>query len=457
MNKAVYALSAVLLSGCVAVGPDYSAPVFDAPSKFVGGATDELRQAAETAWWKGLHDPALNRLVSIGLNQNLDVRTALERIVEAEHNARRFGVAEQQITGNVAWSARRGESGGVVSEDASVDADAAFVFDLFGEFSRAREQSLADLDAANFEAGTVKLAYLSDVVAAYTLVRYYQSAAQITRETIASRRETLNVVRQRADVQEGTQLEVAQAQSLLATAEASLPILTAQAKVNTFRLATLLNVPTDNIVDLISSGAGIPAPSASPTGVPADLLRNRPDIRAAERGFAAATAAVGVSEAQLYPSLRLSGSVSVAETNAWSFGPTVTLPVLDRGVRLANRDIARSQARQAELAYRQAFVLAIEEVQSAMMLTQARRSQVAAYTKAASSSERVLNLARRSYEAGVATIDSVLDAERTRLSDRLNLAQAQSDHAQAWVRQQVAVGKGWAVSPDTALAMLENN
>ncbi len=455
MRKAVCAISAMLLSGCVAVGPDYEPPSLNAPNKFVGGATKELRDAAAIAWWTELQDPALNRLVSIGLKQNLDVKTALERIVEAQHNARRFGVVEQQLDGDVDWNARRSETGGVVSEDASLNADAFFVFDLFGEFSRAREQSVAELEAARFQAGTVKLAYLSDVVSAYALVRYFQNAAQVTRETIASQRETLSVVRERAEVQESTQLEIAQAQSLLANAEASLPILVAQARVNTFRLATLLNVSTGEVSDVIAKNRGIPNPKGIENGVPADLLRNRPDIRSAERDLAAATAAVGVTEAQLYPSLRLAGTVGVGETNSWSFGPSLSLPVFDRSLRSANLDVARSRARQAELGYRQTFITAVEEVQVAMTLTEARHAQVHAFQKAVSASERVLNLARRSYEAGVVPVDEVLDADRTRLSDRLDLAQAQSDYVQAWIRQQVATGKGWDVLTGDAVAMLQ--
>lgn len=451
MDNKVVVLAAMLLSGCVALGPDYSAPDFDAPSKFVGGATHELREASGMAWWQNLNDPVLNGLVSIGMTQNLDVQTALERIVAARENTRIFGVA-QQIDGTATWDARRSEtSSSVITDDASLSADAFYVFDLFGEFQRGREQSLAELSAAEFEAGTVKLAYLSDIVTAYVLVRYFQVAAQITRDTITSRRNTLTVTRQRAEAQEGTQLEVAQAQSLLANAEATLPILTAQARVNAFRIATLLNVPTETVAMKLETGYAIPNPVLdTETGIPADLLRNRPDIRAAERELAAASAAVGISEAQLYPSLRLSGSITVGEADTWSFGPTLSLPLFDRTRRLANHSIALSTARQAELEYRRTFILAIEEVQAALTLTRARHQQVAAYGQANASAERVLNLARRSFEGGVVTIDEVLDADRTRLNARLNLAQAQSDYVQAWVQQQVAAGKGWAVSPESA-------
>ncbi len=448
MKPAVWAALVMLFSGCV--NPEYVAPSLEAPGKYVGGGTESLQAATGQAWWQGLNDPVLNDLVMIGLTQNLDVQTALERVVAARDNTRLFGV-EQQIDGTVSWDARRQGVGGVLSNDANLTGDAFFVLDLFGEYAQARNQSLAELNAAEYDAGTVKLAYLSDIVSSYIQVRYFQQAAKITRETIASRRQTLAFARQRANVREGTQLEVAQAQSLLASAQATLPILTAQAKVSTFRIATLLNVPAGVVAYKISRYSAIPNPAGDPNaGVPADLLRNRPDVRAAERRYAAAFAAVGVSRAQLYPSLRLTGGVTVGEVNSWSFGPTVNLPVLDHGRRLAFRDIAISNARQAELGYRKTFVQAIEDVQTAMVLTEARHAQVTAYVRANSSAERVQNLARRSYEAGLVTIADVLDAERTRLNDRLNLARARNDYALAWVQQQIAVGKGWTT--DTHLA-----
>ena len=448
MKKAVCAVLAVLISGCAALGPDYAAPDLNAPAKFVGGASDGLRDAAVAPWWHDLQDAGLDQLVMIGLSQNLDIRSSLERIVAARENTRRFGLA-QQVDGDVSLDARRNRaSTGVISETTNLNVDAFYVFDLFGEFRRSREQSLAELEAAEFDAGTVKLAYLTELVSSYVLVRYYQAAAQITRETIQSRRRTLSTARQRADAQEGTQLEVAQAQSLLATAEASLPILTAQARVNTFRMATLLNMPTGLLAEKMRQPRRIPRPGTTTgAGVPADLLRNRPDVRASERRLAAATAAVGVSEAQLYPSLRLSGSITEGDVDAWSFGPSLSIPLFDHNSRSAARNIALSDARLAEITLRKTFITGVEEVQAALTLTRARNEQVLAYQQATSSAERVLNLARSSYEAGVATIDDVLDADRTRLSNRLDLALAQSEHARAWVQLQVAIGKGWAYAP----------
>ena len=439
------------------MGPDYSIPDLNPPQKYFAGASDELRDASLQPWWQALGDATLSDFVSIGLAQNLDVRTALERMVAAEESTRLFG-ASRQLDGDASLDARQRDTTGSSRPDTVLGATAVTNFDLFGEFRRGREQSLAELDAARFGAGAVKLAYLSDIVNSYLLVRYFQSAAGITQETIASRKITLKAARQRLEVQAGSQLEVAQAQSLLSTAEASLPILIAQEKVNVFRIATLLNVPAEvAFLKMSAATGGMPVPPKDrAVGLPADLLRNRPDVQAAERSLAAATAAAGVSEAQLYPSLRISGNVSIGDADNWSFGPTLSLPIFDQTRRRAARDIALSNVRQAELAYRKAFITAVEDVQIAMTLTQAREQQVIASVQAASSAERVLNLARRRYVAGVIAIDDVLDAERTRLSASLDLAQARSEYAQGWVRQQVSVGKGWAHDPRATQFLASN-
>ena len=443
--KSVFTLCVIAaLAGCTVLGPDYQAPDIDVSDGFVGGASTELLSAANSEWWKGLNDPILNELVAMGLVQNLDIKSALERIVAARINADRFGI-QNQIGGSVTVGAEAEEFQGVRNDGASIDGSAFFVFDLFGEFERSREQSLASLEAAEFDKGTVSLAYQADLVSSYIQLRFFQTAQIITRQTVNSLTEAVEIARERLTEGEATQMDTARALTIAASGRAQLPIFEAQERVNAFRIATLLSLPTSLVLDKIKSPGRIPTPNFSAnTGLPADLLRNRPDVRAAERRLAAATAAIGVSEAQLYPSLRLSGDVSAGAVESWGFGPTLVLPLLDRSNRKVTRDIALSDARLAEIAYQQTFLTAVEEVQTQMALTEARRRQVSAFVSASSSSETALNLSRRSFEAGVVTLENVLDNDQTRLSTRLDLAMAQSEMAQAWSRLQTSVGKGWA-------------
>ncbi|MGA9408870.1 MAG: efflux transporter outer membrane subunit [Roseobacter sp.] len=441
-------LGVVLMSslvGCTIVGQDYTEPKITVPSTFVGAQANPLMEAASVTWWRDLGDPLLNEIVGNGLDQNFDIRIALERIKAAEAGLRRTGL-NAQVEGDVTGDARRGRiADGDINNEEFGSANAAFVFDLFGGFRRGTEASLARLDAANLDVGTVRLAYLADVVGSYISARYFQTATAITRRSIASRRETLDFVERRVAAGEATSLESAQARSLLATAEASLPGLQANYQANVFRIATLINQPAANVLNRMNRGGSQPRPRRNgSTGIPADLLRNRPDVKAAEREFAATVADIGVAEAQLYPSLELIGNVtSLGPGSTWAFGPSITIPLLSLPLRTANRDIAISRAREAELIYRQQVVQSVEETQSSLAFTNFQRRQVNSYSVATGAARDVVNLSRTSYENDTVTIIDLLDAERTLLFNELELALSRRDWATSWTRLQVSVGKGW--------------
>jgi multidrug efflux system outer membrane protein len=411
---------------------------------FVDGGSSPLAHAAVESWWIGLQDPLLDELVSRGLAQNLDIRSARQRIRRAEASVGRTGLAAQISGGLSASAERERDSDGDINNRSALTASAAYVFDLFGGFRRGNERARASLDAARFDEGTVRLAYLSDIVDAYIKARYFQNTAWITRQAIQSRRATLNAVTRQLSVGVATRLDVAQAEAQLRTAEATLATLQANFETNVFRIATLLAEPAPPILARMESGARQPVPMpGTGTGTPADLLRNRPDIRAAERDLAAATAAIGVAEAALYPSLRLSGFVTEAEENTWSFGPMLSLPVLNRGVLTANRDEAVAEAAEAELAWRSEVLAAVEEVQSARSFTSYWRRQVAAQRAAAASTEEAYALSQRSFETGDILFSDLLDAERRALESRMALAAGLRDLATSWLRLQVATGRGW--------------
>ncbi|MEO9826476.1 MAG: TolC family protein [Paracoccaceae bacterium] len=352
------------------------------------------------------------------------------------------------MSGDASVSATVSETDGVKNESAAARVGAAFVFDIFGETARRQEAADAQLEAAELDVGTARLAYLSELISTYIRLRYFQAAQGVTRQTISSRETSLRITRERRAAGSATQLDVARASSLAASSRSSLPPLQAEERTAAFRIATLINQPSDAVLARIAHLSKIPSPAAhADVGLPADLLRNRPDIRAAERRLAAATAAIGIREAELYPSLRLNGSVSVAQSDAWSFGPSIVLPLADRPGLRANKVVAVAEAREAEVNYRAAYLAAIEEMQTAMMQTQMRQRQVTELVSATSSAQAATSLAIQSFEAGAVALDAVLDTEQTRLSSSLDLLFSQSELAQAWVRQQLAAGKGWAAAP----------
>ena len=445
ISRPFITVTVLALAGCAAVGPDFSAPQTAVPAQFVDGDGKALPNPAAAEWWTAFNDRRLNTLVARGLNQNLDIETALARIQTAEARLGTTGI-NTQLRGGA--SATRQREGGddlpTVTNDRGT-LTGTLVLDLFGGARRGREQAKAGLEAAQFDAGTVRLAYLSAVVSAYADARYFQEALALTRQNIASRRQTLDLVLTQQEIGSAADLEVAQAQAQLDSAIATLPPLENGFDLSVFRIATLLAEPAAPIITELQRGAPqLLPPAATRTGVPANLLRNRPDVKAAERRYAAAVAAIGVAEAQLYPSLDLSGSVTARSTTTWGFGPTVTLPVFNQGLLRANREVAAATAQEAELAWRAEVLSAVEEVQAADSTYGGARREVAALRDVVTPNERLLDLTRASYEGGSSSLLDLLDAERAASAARLSLANAVRDASTAWVRLQISTGSGWA-------------
>jgi multidrug efflux system outer membrane protein len=441
-------ISGLALSGCTVVGPDQFAPQTELPARFANGQSAPLIKAAHAEWWRVLNDEKLNELVARGLAQNLDIETSYERIVAASAALGRTGL-NAQTSGAATGEVRRREveSNGVTTDE-SVSVNAGYVFDLFGGFARGREQAVANFEAAKFDTGTVRLAYLSDIVNAYIQARYFQRATQISLRTVESRRQTLSLVNRRREVGDATELEVAQARAQLSSARATLPLLKSDYEGNVFRIATLLAEPAGPLMAMMNKGGRQPLPdSFGAVGIPADLVRNRPDVRFAERNFAAATAAVGVAEAQLYPSISINGQVTEGSVDSWSFGPTLSLPLLNRGILKANRNVAISEARQAQISWQNAVLGSIEDVQSNLSSTLALKTQIGQLKAASNSSGQVLRLSRESYRGGAIILTDVLDAERFNSSNELAVAAACRDYAANWARLQVSTGKGWYTQP----------
>lgn len=438
---------AAFLPACSVVTPtNYVEPSIEVPARFMGGPSSALPDAANSAWWTQMSDPVLNSLVSTGLRQNLDIASALARMDAARAAARGAGLPEQFSGGVSASATRSRDDDGIIENDSGAGLNGAFVLDLFGGSRASGARAAARADAAEFDVGAVRLAYLADVIGSYIDARFFQEAAAITRQSIAGRRQTLEAIESRRAVGEATELELAQARSILASAEAGLPGLEAGFFANVIQIAALVGRTPDEVARDMQRGAPQPRPRGNlAVGIPADLVRNRPDVRSAERAFAAAVAEVGISEAQLYPSLSIQGSIRASTDPTWFFGPFLDIPLFDMPVRLANRDAAVAAARATELEYRATVRDAVQEAETAFTQTQYRRREVAGLERAASATDDVSSLSRDSFGAGEALLLDVLDAERQSLEIRLRLAQAVRELAADWSRLQVSVGKGWLV------------
>ncbi len=438
------------LMSCGAVGPDYVTPTIDLPSRFAGGGAESIPNAPQTVWWSQLNDPLLSELIAWGIAQNLNVQIALERIEESQAGLRASGAS--LTNGSLTAEVTTGESEGIAADTRAYRLNAGLVLDIFGRNAREVEQAAATLDATRADLGTARLAFLTELVDNYVQARYYQEAATILRQTVQSRSRTLQAVENRLEVGDATIIEVQRARADLASAKARLPLQLANYEASVFRIATLLAEPSASLQRQMGQGRAIPRPiGGKSAGVPADLFRSRPDVQAAERNFASATAAIGVSEAQLYPSITLNGSIGTGDTDQWSFGPQVDLALFNRGTLLANRNAAISRARQAELQWRQAVLKASEETEAAIALLRGWRQQLAAQQDASEAIGAVAELSLTSYETGEIPLAELLDVERQFADARLSTADARRNATLSWVRLQIATGRGWKTQSSSEL------
>ncbi len=444
--KPYFLLLGLLMAGC-AVGTDYQRPQVSMQTRFVGGDAEAIGAVAAEQWWLTYKDATLTQFVTRGLAQNLDVMAANEAIRKAQAELRATGV-NSAASGSLSAASTTSGGEGSSSTSNSGTLGAAFVLDLFGGIKRERESASASLTAAKAEAETVRLAWLAELLSAYSNARYYQEVMALTRTTISTRNETVEITRSQLEAGAATEYEVAEAQALLSTARASLPQYAALFDANIYAIATLLNEPASPIVAQMQKGAPqLRTPGNARTGVPADLLRNRPDVRSAEADLAAAMANVGVAEAALYPSLSLTGSVGRTDNaNAWSFGPQFSLPVFNQGALRASRDAQISTAKQAEIAWRASVSQAVEDVQVAQSNLSRYRQRASLLRTAANDYGRALALAQQNYRNGAITLLDLLETDRNTASARISAASAVNDAAQAWATLKIATGAGAAAA-----------
>ncbi len=458
--KVLFPLSLVLLSGCV-VGPNYQSPTAAVPAKFSQGGQAEAADVTLKPWWEAFRDRKLNGLVAQGLSENLDVQQSIERIIEARANvivAASGGLPQINASGSASVAGqdgssrvRAGQSDHSETKTIGGGGDASWLIDLFGQYARAKESANASLDAAYADVNVARLAYLSDLTTSYIEARYNQEAYALQQRSLASRRETLKLTNDIKAAGAASSLDVVQAEGLVNSTLAELPGYQTGFNQAANHIATLLGLPATTVTAGLRNGASQPSPRYNTKiGIPADLVRNRPDIRRAERLLAAATAQIGVAEAQLYPSLSLSGSIDGSRIvsavagglSTWSFGPSLNIPIFSGGRLKANVDIAKSGAQQQYLSWKQTVLNGIEEVENALVALRNNYQTVAALRKVVDSYEQALGLARESYKGGATSLLDVLDAERSLATSRIALASGIRNLANNYVALNIAIGGG---------------
>jgi NodT family efflux transporter outer membrane factor (OMF) lipoprotein len=450
--------------GCV-VGPDYEGPPEVTPpttwsGELQGGLTaGDLDPETLATWWERLEDPGLTELVEAAIAANLDLRTAEAQLRQARAERALAGANRFPTLGSRGEVARQGtlsSGGGPSTQLYAGGFDAAWEADVFGGLQRAVEASEADLQAAEETRRDVLVTVVAEVALNYVELRTFQLRAGVAKQNLALQEETLTIVRRQVENGAATALDLERASANLATTQASLPALEQNVRRSKNRLTTLLGEVPGTRDAQLDSPAEVPVPPLEvAVGVPADVLRRRPDVRASERRFAAETARVGVATAELYPKFVLTGSVGVESlspgsvTRPFRVGPEVSYPIFDAGRTRRQIEIQDAVQEQAMIAYEAAVIGALEETQNALSDFVLEQDRLRLLRESTASAARAAELASRRYEAGYSPFLEVLDAQRTVLAAQDDESASAGAVASNLVRLYKSLGGGWSpLEPD---------
>ena len=424
----------------------------DAPA--VGPSAEDL-----AAWWRLLGDPVLDQLVERTIAGNLDLETAAARVQEAR--ARR-GLAKSERGPSVTaqLSSTRTEALGdqVVQED-SVSASLATTWeaDLFGAKRLSLAASQADLEAEIENLRAARVALVAETVVAYADLRVAEARLRVLDETLASREETYRLTDWREQAGLASRLEVNQALSALGQARAERPAAERSATEARLRLSLLAGDVPGSFDDLLAptgSEYAMPAPPETvDVGIPAETLRQRPDVRAAERQLEAALARLGVAEAARYPTVALTGSLDARaadvsdlfdlDSMVSNLVSGLTAPIFESGRIRGNIAVRGAQWEQAALAYESTVLGALSEVERALVAFRSSQERLAALEEAVESAAEAAALAEQRYTAGLVDLLSVLDTERTLFSLEEQLVLAEGERLSSFSNLYRALGGGW--------------
>jgi NodT family efflux transporter outer membrane factor (OMF) lipoprotein len=454
------AVVALAFAGCAAVGPDYAVPQLSLPAAWHAEPPKTNAEQHELArWWARLDDPLLATLVERALTGNLDLRQAQGRILEAR--ARRgFAQADRFPTLAARAGAERlrhsDELGGrAASELYSAGFDASWEIDLFGAKQRALEAAEALLQSAEEDLRDVHVSLAAESAINYVEVRAFQRRLAIAQESLVTQGETHQIASWRFEAGLATQLDVDQARTALEQTRSQLPVLRTGLEQAKNRLAILLGEQPGVLEDLLLQSKAIPTPPVDvAVGLPADLLRRRPDIRRVERQLAAQTAQIGVATAALYPKLSLLGSIgleSLAASRLFlsSAGTTsaageAAWTLFDAGRVRQNIAVQNALQEQALARYEAAVLGALGDVENALVAYASELRRHRALVDATQAAASALFLATSQYTSGTIDFLPVLEAQRTLLTLQDQLAVSDGETTSDLIRLYKALGGGWS-------------
>ena len=428
-----------------------------------GAAAGALDTAARAQWWKRFDDPVLEQLVDTALRQSPTIRTALSKIAAARatKNIERAGLLPSisaDASGSGTRTTVRRTDITTTTESYGASLDASWEIDLFGKQSLALAAAQADLaqTSENLHAAQVTLA--AEVATAYVTLRSTEAQLAALEASVAAQEATTQVARWREQAGLVSGLDAQQAVAALEQARASLPSLRQTLDETRNKLSTLCGRAPGELDTILATARPLPAvPATLAVGIPAETLRQRPDIRAAERGLEAAVARRKSAQRDRLPSLSLTGSLGVESLKAGDiFSPernlsrlvgNLTAPIFAGGRMSAAIAVKTESERQALIAYESAVLAALAEVENAQTAVVRTSERLDSLTLAAAAAREAASLAAQKYQAGEADMLTALDAQRTSLSLDQQQVSAAAARLAAHIQLYKSLGGGWSTTP----------
>ncbi|QOV88506.1 efflux transporter outer membrane subunit [Humisphaera borealis] len=459
-------VSLALVGGCT-VGPNYRTP----DARMPGGwatlnrtstqpsiANEQATQIA--TWWERFGDPKLDELIAAAIEGNLNLAQAKARLQQAR--------ALRAVSAGGLWPSvdlstsyrRSGQDSGISTgsnDRYQLGFDATWEIDVFGGQRRTVEAADARVFSSSADLMDVRISLVAEVAVNYLNLRTSQQRLAISRKNLELQQRSLDLTKRQVAAGFAARLDLAQAEAQIANTQAQIPGLRQSAQQSVLELALLLGKDSSALLAMVDKVEPIPTtPPVVPTGLPAELLRRRPDIRRAEGALWAATANIGVATADLYPRFNLVGSIGTADSkmkglfnwsnSLWSIGPTISWNVFDAGRIRANIALAEAQNDEAKAFYYQSILIAVRDVESALTaydFEQERRQRLQASVDA---NRRAYDLANQLYAQGQVEFVNVLTAQQALLNSEDASAQSEAAVAKNLVALYKALGGGWADS-----------
>jgi NodT family efflux transporter outer membrane factor (OMF) lipoprotein len=469
--RIVFVVLAGLFGGC-AVGPDYAPPELEVPDAWRQQAMQGLSEgeADLQTWWNVFNDPVLNRLIEQAGRGNLDLQIAMARIRQSRA-LRGIATGEYfpDVDGTGFYSRSRPSENGLsppplgTSPDQTnlhgFGLDSSWEIDVFGRISRSVEAADASLQGSIEDYRDVLVSLYAEIALTYVDIRTFQERITYAESNAQTQRDTLQLTKDRNEAELVPELDVRQAEFNLASTESSIPQLKKFLARAEHRLAVLLGQYPAELAGELSARSSVPhIPESVAVGLAADLIRQRPDLRRAERDLAAQTARIGVATADLYPRFSLSGTFALEGTQLkhlgnmdsrdWAFGPSFRWNLFD-GDRVRNNvAFEEALAEESLVRYEQTLLGAVEEVENALVGYSTEMQRQDFLAQSVQAAEKSVELVQTLYRSGLTDFQNVLDSERSLFLAHDDYAASRGVMVQELIGLYKALGGGWQLEDD---------